>query len=95
MYFRYANDSLYFADVTDLGKATATETKLTTDEVTELVAKAHTTNIIFFTGDTIFPTSNGVVYTVLDAYIAHGSRYFTVVKSDRANAKSAVDLLSV
>lgn len=95
LYFRYANDSLYFADVTAPGTATVTETRLTVDEATELVAKAHTTNIIIFSSDTVFPTSNGVVYTVLDAYMVYGYHYFTVVKSDRVNNTSAVDVLCV
>lgn len=95
LYFRYANDSLYFADVTAPGTATATETRLTVDEVTELVTKAHTANIIFFSGDSLFPSNKIIVYKVVDAYEAYGYHYFTTIKSDRANTTSEVCPLCV
>lgn len=95
LYFRYYNDSLYFADVTAPGTATATETRLTVDEATELVAKAHTTNIIFFSGDSLFPSNKIIVYKVVDAYEVSGYHYFTTIKSDRANTTSEVCPLCV
>ena len=94
-YYCFANDSLYKANSTTLGNATATETKLTVDEVTELVTKAHTTNIIFFSGDSLFPSNKIIVYKVIDAYEAYGYHYFTTIKSDRANATSETYALCV
>lgn len=94
-YYCFANDSLYKANSTTLGNATATETKLTVDEVTELVTKAHTTNIIFFSGDSLFPSNKIIVYKVVDAYEAYGYHYFTTIKSDRANATSETYALCV
>lgn len=95
LYFRFADDSLYKTTVSAPGKATATETKLTVDEVTELVTKAHTTNIVFFSGDSLFPSNKIIVYKVVDAYEAYGYHYFTTIKSDRANATSEAYALCV
>lgn len=94
-YYCFANDSLYKTNSAALGNATVTETKLTVDEVADLVSKAHTANIIFFSGDSLFTSSKNVVYKVVDAYEGYGYHYFTTIKSDRANTTSAAYTLCV
>lgn len=95
LYFRFANDSLYKTTVSASGKATATSTKLTIEEVSALTEQVYALNIVFFKNDELAPTLKDTVYKIVDAYSAYGYYYFTTIASDRTNTNCSITTLCV
>ena len=94
-YYRYADGALYYTEDVGWGEAMATEDKLSDGELDDLLVCAHVHDIIFFEGAVLNDETDNVVYRVFDAYYSVDEEcyYFSVLKSDRANASCQFDVL--